>query len=78
MMNGSYDGMMNGEYGWMFVWFFIVVAVLAIAIFAVVKFARPGQEQPDEAHQLLRRRYASGEIDADEYASRQVGLGQSH
>lgn len=68
--------MMNGGYGWMLVWLFIVVAVIAVAVFAVVRLARPRQESYDEAHELLRRRYAVGEIDKDEYMSRQTDLGR--
>lgn len=71
---------MNGDYGWtmmwMLVWLFIVVAVLAVAVFAVVRLARPRQESYDGAQELLRRLYAAGEIDKDEYVSREADLGR--
>ena len=79
MMNGSYDGMFNGwMMGWMFVWFLVGVAILVVAVFAIVRLSRPRPKGYDEAHELLRRRFAAGEIDADEYASCRDGLGRSH
>lgn len=78
MMNGEYDGMMGNDgwmMMWMLVWFLVVIAVLAVAVFAIVRWTRPRNESMDEAHQLLRRRFAAGEIDKDEYLSRQGDLG---
>ncbi len=81
-MMGGHEAMMNGGYGsmglWMGFWLLVVAVVIAGAIFAAVKLAIPRRESNDEALQLLRQRYASGDIDADEYAARQLGLGGSH
>lgn len=80
-MTDSYNGMMNGSFGWMVAWmsvgFLIVVTVLAIAVLAIMRLAQARQGSPDEASQLLRRRFATGEIGADEYASRRNVLGRS-
>ena len=79
MLNDSH-GMMNGGQWWMtmwmVIWLLIVVAALAIAVFGIVRFLRP-RESHDDALELLRRRYAAGEIDQDEYASRRAELGKS-
>lgn len=58
-----------------------VVAVLAAIAFAVVwlggvvgvRRGRPAEEDPRE---ILKRRYAAGEIDEDEYLRRMSGLSQ--
>lgn len=82
MLNGDHDGMMmNGGDGWMMIWMviwlLIVLAVLAVAVFAIVRFTRPGGGSRDEALDVLRRRFAAGEIDEDEYSARRSNLGQS-
>ena len=78
-MDGGYDGMMGGGWmiAWMLLWLLIVGAVLAVAVFGIVRFSPPRNEPRDEALELLRRRYAAGEIDKDEYASRVSDLGRS-
>ena len=77
-MDGGYDGMMGGGWmiAWMLVWILIVGAVLAVLVFGIVRFSQPRRESRDEALELLRHRYAAGEIDKDEYASRASDLGR--
>jgi putative membrane protein len=65
------DDMMGGPW-MMLVWLLIVLAVLAAAAYGIAwlirgttqRGERPGR---DDAEELLRRRYAAGEIDHDEY-----------
>lgn len=69
-------GMMIG----MLIWGLLGLALLALAIVATIWLIRgltrrgePGltSETPED---ILRRRYASGELDEDEYLSRRAGL----
>jgi len=50
----------------------IWVAVIALVVWLVIRAVgqRPGGGGSESAEDLLRRRYASGEIDAEEYQSR--------
>lgn len=59
---------------------FILVVVIGVAVLAVV-LARQKRVQPDDprpdggAIELLRRRYAAGEIDDEEFQRRLAALG---
>ena len=65
-------GMMNGMMGgWMLLWALVGLAVLVLAVVAAIWLGkrlspgRPGEQTgPDE---VLRRRYAAGEIDREEF-----------
>lgn len=48
------------------------VALVAVAVWLVIRAGgqRPGASGSESAEDLLSRRYASGEIDAEEYQSR--------
>jgi len=50
----------------------IWVALIALVVWLVIRAVgqRPGTAVSESAEDLLRRRYASGEIDAEEYQSR--------
>lgn len=49
----------------------IWVALIALVVWLVIRaVGRPGTGGSESAEDLLRRRYASGEIDAEEYQSR--------
>jgi len=50
----------------------IWVALIALVVWLVIRAVgqRPGTGVSESAEDLLRRRYASGEIDAEEYQSR--------
>ena len=78
LMDGDYDAMMGGSYGWMMawmlIWLLVVIALVAVAVFAVVRFSGPRTKPRDEALNVLRRRYAAGELDEDEYRRRRSGL----
>ncbi len=68
------NGMMVGMGVWMLLWVLVGIAVLALAVVGILSLVRrtdnprpapPSGEEP--AEDLLRRRYAAGEIDEDEY-----------
>jgi putative membrane protein len=76
MMDGT--GMGGGMMMWMLLWAVVGLAVLALAVTGVVWLVRrsspdtvPRQESPEE---ILKRRYAAGEIDEDEFQRRRAGL----
>jgi putative membrane protein len=78
MMGG---GMMGGMAAWMFLWALVGIAILVLAVVGIVWLVRRSDHrQPIEStrveppEELLRRRYAAGEIDEDEYLRRQSGL----
>ncbi|GAA3137678.1 putative membrane protein [Kribbella aluminosa] len=60
-------------------WALIAITILALAVLTTYRLARrpitaeptPRIQPPEE---VLRRRYAEGEIDEDEYLKRQAGL----
>lgn len=70
---------MGGMMAWMMIWGLLGIALLVLAVVATVRLVRrpptsqldTAQESPDE---VLRRRYAAGEIDEDEYLRRRAGL----
>lgn len=72
---------MGGMGLWMLLWALVGLAVLVLAVVGVVWLVRRtdtprpapaiDRETPEE---LLRRRYATGEIDEDEYLRRRSGL----
>lgn len=80
MMGNMYDGGL-GMGLWMALWGLIALALLVVLILAIVWLLRAlfrpaghaGQPR-DEAEDVLRRRYASGEIDEEEYQRRRDGL----
>lgn len=75
MMCGTYGGitaMMIG--GWVFYLALLVLAVLAI-VWLVRGLRRPaGAPSTESAEDVLRRRYAAGEISDEEYRQRQAQL----
>jgi putative membrane protein len=78
---GGMGGMgMGGMMLWMLIWGLVGVALLVLAVVGVVWLVRrtnsrgeveAAAESPEE---ILRRRYAAGELDEDEYLRRRAGL----
>ena len=72
--------MMSGMMMWMLVWGLVGLAVLAVLVAGIVWFvggnATGGAPREPEPADVLRRRYAAGEIDEDEYLRRLSGLSQ--
>ncbi|MDG5778502.1 SHOCT domain-containing protein [Haloarculaceae archaeon H-GB2-1] len=60
-------------WGWMLLWMIVLVGVPAALIYALVVRAGDGQDESD-ALDVLRRRYAEGEIDDEEYDRRRERL----
>ncbi|MFG1710982.1 SHOCT domain-containing protein [Nonomuraea sp. M3C6] len=66
----------------MIFWVVLGLALLGLAVAAVVWLvrsltrdqARPGLPAADAAHEELRRRYAAGEIDREQYLQAKVDL----
>ncbi|MBG0824876.1 SHOCT domain-containing protein [Planomonospora sp. ID91781] len=58
----------------------LVVAVIAAVVLGLALVARASRTRrgpaPDDPREILRRRYAAGEIDEDEYLRRMSGLSQ--
>jgi putative membrane protein len=60
-------------WGWMMLMPLVWIALLAVIVWAVVRLVqRPGDritpQRKETAQEILDRRFASGEIDADTYA----------
>lgn len=56
-------------------WYMIPLWILGAAAFSwlgwmAARSARPSDTEPERAEKVLRRRFAAGEIDADEYRER--------
>lgn len=64
MMNGY-----GGAMGWMWVWWIVALAVLVFLVWAIAKSAgATGSERGEDSPEaILKRRYARGEIDRNEY-----------
>lgn len=72
-------GGMGGMMLWMLLWGLVGVALLVLIVVGIVWLTRrsntatqmPPLDSPEE---ILRRRYAAGELDEDEYFRRRAGL----
>ena len=62
--------------GWMmFIWWFLIIALVVFAIRAVMNAGQSNQSQPKETPmEILKRRYAEGEIDEEEFQRRKQEL----
>lgn len=67
---------MDGHMGWMWLWWLFGLALLVLLIWAVARAAasssRPRDEESPES--ILKRRYARGEVDEQEYERRLSNL----
>ncbi len=79
-MMGDMGGGMGGMMLAMVIWGVVGLAVLGLLVVGAVKLVRgrgdhavqaPRADSPEE---ILRRRYAAGELDEDEYFRRSSGL----
>lgn len=59
---------------WMLLGLLVVAAVLGVAVYLAVRGGLGSRERDDDAQALLERRFAAGEIDADEYHERAATL----
>ena len=79
-MRGMCLNGMGGMMSWMVIGGLVAAAVLGLAVVGLVLLVRrrsepdpraSAQESPED---VLRRRYAAGELDEDEYLRRRAGL----
>lgn len=82
MMGGGMGHMMGSGMGmgmgmWMMLWWLIGLAVLVLAVVGIIWLVRkqggsamPQASPQGAAEEVLRRRYATGEIDEEEYVRR--------
>ena len=75
------DGMgMGGMMMWMVLWGLVGLALIGLSIAGVVWVIRRGDgdrqrgRSVESAEGILKRRYAAGEIDEDEFLRRRAGL----
>jgi putative membrane protein len=53
--------------GWMAIWWLLVPLMLAAAGWTVMRGGRGTNKAPESPEHILKRRYASGELDRDAY-----------
>ena len=80
--DGGMMDMMGGMMaGWMLLWALVGLALLVLTVLAAIWLARrlsPGRtDEAPGADEVLRRRYAAGEIDREEYLRMQRDLSGS-
>ena len=71
------DGWGMGDWGWTWMVIWIVAPVAVVALVATLSRGSRQQSAPDQGDQalaVLRRRFAAGEIDAEEYERRRAHL----
>lgn len=66
-------GMIFGGFMWIF-WLLVIAAVILVIISAVNSNSQARNENEESPLEILKRRYAKGEIDEDEYIQRRKGL----
>ncbi len=61
----------GGHMAWMWVWWLLGLTLLGVIIWAVARTAAPhGPAGDDSPEAILKRRYARGELNRDEYEQR--------
>lgn len=71
---------MGGMMMWMLLWGLVGLALLGLAVVGIVTMVRRSDRDADRVPQVespeevLKRRYAAGEIDEDEFLTRRAGL----
>ena len=60
--------------GWMmFIWWFLIIALVVFAVRSLIK-ANQNSNKKDTPMAILKRRYANGEIDKEEFQRRKKEL----
>ena len=66
----------GGHMVWMMLWWLVGIAIVVAFIWVLVRLVSRGQsDQSPET--ILRRRYATGEIDTEEFERRLAALGKT-
>lgn len=58
----------------MLLWLLIIIGVFVVVVYAVIRRPNSEGDRPDHALQILRERYARGEIDEQEFEVRKREL----
>ena len=66
-------GMLFGGFMWIF-WLLVIAAVVLVIISTINNKNTTGNDIEESPLEILKRRYAKGEIDEDEYIQRRKGL----
>lgn len=76
MMSGMMGNAMGGGMAWGgFPWFGLLVLGVILVLGVVLAFAIMRRPTSDDPHEILRRRFARGELSAEEFAAGQKALG---
>lgn len=68
-MHSGWDG-----WAWMAGWHVLWLVLVVAAVLVVVRLASAGDRHGSEAIRILQQRYASGEIDTEEFERRRAAL----
>lgn len=68
MMSGE-SGMFFGGYMWLF-WLMVIAAIVVVIMSAINTKSSGGLKVEDSPIEILKRRYARGEIDEEEFTRR--------
>lgn len=71
MMNGSFGFM--GGFMWIF-WIAVIVALFFLVRWIIQQSKPAGQSHQESPLEILKRRYARGEIDKNEYKAKKKDL----
>ena len=66
-------GMLFSGFMWLF-WLLVIAAVALVIISAINSNDRTGKDIEESPLEILKRRYARGEIDEEEFIQRRKGL----
>jgi putative membrane protein len=53
--------------GWMAIWWLLIPVLITVLVWGVLRSAREPSGTPESPEQIVKRRYARGEIDRDTY-----------
>lgn len=68
----GYDGW---HMGGMWFWWILIVLVIVAVVWVAISYSRRGNNSPRESpEQILKRRFAKGEIDREQYEQMLSGL----
>ena len=77
--HGGMDGVMYDGvgFGWMLLWTIILISIPVALVYLLVTRREKTGRTDDDALAVLRRRYAEGEIDEEEFETRRAKLGDN-
>ncbi|GMQ88691.1 MAG: hypothetical protein BMS9Abin09_0123 [Gammaproteobacteria bacterium] len=75
MMGGNGDMVFGGVFMWIF-WILLIIVIIAIVKAATGRGSSPGRPADESPMEILRKRYARGEIDEQEFERRRRELEQ--